>query len=201
MLRNWESSAGLLTWEQRKLGDSISESAERTSDFENYPLYSLTIENGVTEKTERYERSFLVTKDTDLFKIVLPGCFVTNPMNLRFGAIGYNRTAHKISVSGYYDVFSIDNDECSEFWNSYLKTNQVIKKYDDVATGSLIEKRRVHFSELKKITLPVPSYLSEKQQIGTFFENLDNLITLHQRMCNFSLLEHCAYCKTNFMLV
>ena len=41
----------------------------------------------------------------------------------------------------------------------------------------------------------------EQRQIGVYFYNLDHLITLHQRMCNFSLLEHCAYCKTNFMLV
>ena len=168
-------------WEQRKLGDSILECTQRTSDFIKYPLHSLTIENGVTEKTERYERSFLVTKEEDLFKIVPPKCFVTNPMNLRFGAIGYNQKSHEISVSGYYDVFSIDDGECSEFWQAYLKTYTALKKYDDVATGSLIEKRRVHFSELKKIDFLAPVEMEEKQKIGDFLANLDHLITLHQR--------------------
>ena len=168
-------------WEQRKLGAFISECTERTSNFEQYPLYSLTIESGITEKTERYERSFLVTKKEDLFKIVPPKCFVTNPMNLRFGAIGYNPKLQKISVSGYYDVFSIDDSECSEFWQAYLKTYTSLKKYDDVATGSLIEKRRVHFSELKKIDFLIPVELEEKQKIGAYFHRLDHLITLHQR--------------------
>lgn len=163
------------------MGESIFECTQRTSDFAQYPLHSLTIESGVTEKTERYERSFLVTKEEDLFKIVPPKCFVTNPMNLRFGAIGYNQKPHKISVSGYYDVFSIDDGECSEFWQAYLKTHNALKKYDDVATGSLIEKRRVHFSELKKIDFLAPVELEEKQKIGAYFKNLDDLITLHQR--------------------
>lgn len=167
-------------WEQHKLGDSIVESTERTSDFKNYPLYSLTIENGVTEKTERYERGFLVSKDTDLFKVVSPQNFVTNPMNLRFGAIGFNRNPYKISVSGYYDVFSLDGNECSEFWNAYLKTSQALKKYDDVATGSLIEKRRVHFSELQRIEFLVPKDVEEKKKIGEYFKNLDSLINLNQ---------------------
>jgi type I restriction enzyme S subunit len=168
-------------WEQRKLGESIVECTERTSDFSAYPLYSLTIENGVTKKTERYERSFLVRKETDLFKVVPPECFVTNPMNLRFGAVGYNDNAHSVSVSGYYDVFSIDGGECSSFWSAYLKTNLAMKKYDDVATGSLIEKRKVHFSELKRIEFLAPTTLEEKLQIGTFFAAFDNLLTLHQR--------------------
>ena len=153
---------------------------ELTSDFENYPLYSLTIENGVTPKTERYERSFLITKETDLFKIVPEQCFVSNPMNLRFGAIGFNDSGKKVSVSGYYDVFSIDRGECSNFWCVYLKTANSLKRFDDVAIGSLIEKRRVHFSQLTEMSFPAPN-MNEKKKLGEFFERLERLITLHQR--------------------
>ena len=168
-------------WEQRKLSGILCEKNERTSDFNNFPLYSLTIENGITPKTDRYERSSLVTKTEDLFKIVNQNEFVTNPMNLRFGALGYNKNPHYISVSGYYDVFSIDNDKCSAFWNSYFKTVSVMTVFDNAATGSLIEKRRVKYSTLKQISLLMPIELREKQKIGSFFEDIDELITLHQR--------------------
>ena len=167
-------------WEQCELGAIIQAVQELTSDFENYPLYSLTIENGVTPKTERYERSFLITKETDLFKIVPEQCFVSNPMNLRFGAIGFNDSGKKVSVSGYYDVFSIDRGECSNFWCVYLKTANSLKRFDDVAIGSLIEKRRVHFSQLTEMSFPAPN-MNEKRKLGEFFERLERLITLHQR--------------------
>ena len=168
-------------WEQRKLDGIIQECNVRTSDFRNNPLYSLTIENGVTPKTERYERSSLVIKTEDLFKVVKPNVFVTNPMNLRFGALGYNKNTFNVAVSGYYDVFSIDDNKCSGFWNSYFKTPKSKKIFDDVATGSLIEKRRVKYSTLQQLELYMPKDLDEKIQIGSYMNQIDNLITLHQR--------------------
>lgn len=168
------------SWEQRKLGEILQERNNRTSDFENYPLYSLTIENGVTPKTERYERSSLVTKTDDLFKIVQPNEFVTNPMNLRFGALGYNSNALAVSVSGYYDVFSIDEDKCSGFWNSYFKTPTAMKIFDNAATGSLIEKRRVKYSTLQQLDFYMPQDIEEKILLGRYMDNINNLITLQQ---------------------
>ena len=168
-------------WEQRKLGDILQERNVRTSDFESNPIFSLTIEDGITPKTDRYERTSLITKTEDLFKIVNPNEFVTNPMNLRFGAFGYNKNSLSVCVSGYYDVFSIDNDKCSGFWNSYFKTPVALKRFDDAATGSLIEKRRVKYSTLCQLIFLMPKGMGEKKQIGAFFDRLDSLITLHQR--------------------
>ena len=153
----------------------------RTSDFESNPIFSLTIEDGITPKTDRYERTSLITKTEDLFKIVSPNEFVTNPMNLRFGAFGYNKNSFSVCVSGYYDVFSIDNDKCSGFWNSYFKTSVALKRFDDAATGSLIEKRRVKYSTLCQLIFLMPKGMDEKKRIGAFFDRLDSLITLHQR--------------------
>ena len=168
-------------WEQRKLGEILQERNTRTSDFESNPLYSLTIESGVTPKTDRYERSSLVTKTEDLFKTVKPNEFVTNPMNLRFGALGYNKNAFTVSVSGYYDVFSIDDDKCSGFWNAYFKTPTAMNIFDNTATGSLIEKRRVKYSTLQQLAFYMPNDLSEKAEIGKYMDTFDHLITLHQR--------------------
>lgn len=167
-------------WEQRKLGEIIQERNIRTSDFDRFPIFSLTIESGITPKTERYERSSLVTKTEDLFKVVKPNEFVTNPMNLRFGALGYNAQKYEISVSGYYDVFSIDDNNCSGFWNAYFKTYHVMNVFDNVATGSLVEKKRVKYSTLKQISLSVPINIEEKNKISKFMIFLDHLITLHQ---------------------
>lgn len=50
-------------WEQRKLGDVF----EQTANFVNpndddIELWSLTVEDGLTPKSERYNREFLVKK-------------------------------------------------------------------------------------------------------------------------------------------
>ena len=174
-------------WEQRKLGDILLEHSIRTSDFENNPLYSLTIESGVIPKTDRSERSSLVTKKEDLFKVVKPNEFVTNPMNLRFGALGYNTNPFNVSVSGYYDVFSIDDDKCSGFWNSFFTTPIAMKIFDHAATGSLIEKRRVKYSTLQHLDFYMPSEMSEKIRIGKYMDALDHIITLHQRKIEYIL--------------
>ena len=168
-------------WEQRKLGEIIQERNIRTSDFDRFPIFSLTIESGITPKTERYERSSLVTKTEDLFKVVKPNEFVTNPMNLRFGALGYNAQKYDVSVSGYYDVFSIDGNNCSGFWNAYFKTHHVMNIFDNVATGSLVEKKRVKYSTIKQIYLSVPTNIEEKNKISKFMILTNHLITLHQR--------------------
>lgn len=158
----------------------------------------MTIESGITPKTERYERSSLVTKTEDLFKVVKPNEFVTNPMNLRFGALGYNAQKYDISVSGYYDVFSIDGNNCSGFWNAYLKTHHVMNVFDNVATGSLVEKKRVKYSTLKQIYLSVPVNMEEKNKISKFMIFIDHLITLHQSKSFVHILEVIVSCNLSW---
>lgn len=164
-------------WERKSIGDFINEVKEYTSSFEKYPLYSFTIESGVTPKTERYERNFLVKKDGDLFKVVHPNNFVMNPMNLRFGAINYSKQTIDVSVSGYYDIFEIDNSNYNDFWNAYFKAPQTINTYNSIATGSLVEKKRVHFSQLKSLKFYLPSN-DEKGKINSFIKLLDDRISV-----------------------
>ena len=164
-------------WERKSIGDLINEVKEYTSSFEKYPLYSFTIESGVTPKTERYERNFLVKKDGDIFKVVHPNNFVMNPMNLRFGAINYSKQTIDVSVSGYYDIFEIDNSNYNDFWNAYFKAPQTINTYNSIATGSLVEKKRVHFSQLKSLKFYLPSN-DEKEKINSFIKLLDDRISV-----------------------
>ena len=102
-------------------------------------------------KTDRYEREFLVKKEGDNYKIVPPNAFVYNPMNLRFGALKVNHEKFSVSVSGYYDVFSLKDDSVLAFWENYLVTPKMLNYYFSIATGSLVEKLRVHYSQFVRI--------------------------------------------------
>jgi len=162
-------------WEEKVFGDFVDTHLEKTSNKDKYPLYSLTIESGVQPKTDRYEREFLVKKEGDNYKIVPPNAFVYNPMNLRFGALKVNHEKFSVSVSGYYDVFSLKDDSVLAFWENYLVTPKMLNYYFSIATGSLIEKLRVHYSQFVKIKKPLPS-IPEQQKIAEFLSTIDTVI-------------------------
>lgn len=151
----------------------------QTSDTSKYPLYSLTIEDGVIPKSERYEREFLITKEGDAYKVVPSKAFVYNPMNLRFGALKVNHEEFPVSVSGYYNIFSIKDKETIGYWENYLTSRKMLNYYYSIATGSLIEKLRVHFSQFVKIEKPLPS-ISEQKKIAKLFVEIDKKIDQQQ---------------------
>ena len=170
-------------WEQRKLGDVFEQTANIVNpNEEKIELWSLTVEDGLTSKTERYNREFLVKKDNN-FKEVRPGDIVYNPMNMTLGAVGYNGMSKSVAVSGYYTTMIANEGYDSYYINTWLKGPQAISLYKIFATGSLIEKQRVQFSTLSIIPATFPNY-EEQQKIGQYFSNLDHIITLHQRKCD-----------------
>ena len=167
-------------WENVRFGDVFTEIARKTSDTETYPLFSLTIEDGVTAKTERYERSYLVKKTEDNYKIVPPNAFVYNPMNLRFGALAPSHEDKEVCVSQYYNVFSINDETTLGFWESYLVTDEMLKFYFSIATGSLVEKLRVHYSNFVNIVKPIPC-AEEQRLIADFLSDFDEAIAAAKR--------------------
>ena len=167
-------------WEKYYLGDVFEQVSNYTEPSVENELWSLTVEKGLTPKTDRYKRDFLVKKN-DKFKKVDLNEFVFNPMNLTLGALDLNNNEVTISVSGYYvvmkntDVEKFDND----FLKILLKTTYAIYQYKQFATGTLIEKQRVQFPTFSEIPFYLPS-IAEQQAIGTYFTNLDNLIDAYQ---------------------
>ena len=170
-------------WEQRKLGEVFEQTAIFVNpNDEEIELWSLTVEDGLTPKSERYNREFLVKKDTN-FKEVRPGDIVYNPMNMTLGAVGYNGMAKSVAVSGYYTTMIANEGYDSYYINTWLKSPQAVSLYKTFATGSLKEKQRVQFPTLSIIPVTFPTY-EEQEKIGAYFAHLDHLITLHQRKCD-----------------
>lgn len=161
-------------WKLRQLSEFITERIEYPT--EKLPLFSLTIEEGVTPKTERYERAFLVNNEAEAYKVVYPNDFAYNPMNLRFGAIAKYSGDIKVLLSKYYNIFNCDNSVDSEFCGFYFKSQPMISFYDNVATGSLIEKRRVHYSDFRLFKILFPE-VKEQQKIAATLSSLDALLT------------------------
>lgn len=167
-------------WEKYYLGDIFEQVSNYIEPSKENELWSLTVEKGLTPKTDRYKRDFLVKKN-DKFKKVDVQEFVYNPMNLTLGALDLNDNEVTISVSGYYVVMKNRNMEKfdNDFLKILLKTTYAIYQYKQFATGTLIEKQRVQFPTFSEIPIYLPP-IAEQQAIGAYFSNLDNLINSYQ---------------------
>ena len=97
-------------------------------------------------------------------------------MNLRFGAIARHSGAERVALSKYYNIFYCDQSVEARFCEYYFKSDNMVKFYDNMAIGSLIEKRRVHFNEFLKFTIRFP-ILKEQQKIADCLSSIDDLIT------------------------
>ena len=166
-------------WNETSFSTLFTSTSEYTDDLDKYPLYSLTIEDGVTPKTERYERSHLVKKE-DSYKIVRPNDYAYNPMNLRFGAVARHKGDMPVAVSGYYDIFTTVHERNLPFMDSFLTCGPMITYYNRVSTGSLVEKQRVHFSQFLEFMLPLPS-INERTKIATILTTQDRVIELKEK--------------------
>ena len=166
-------------WNETSFSTLFTSTSDYTDDLDKYPLYSLTIEDGITPKTERYERSHLVKKE-DSYKIVRPNDYAYNPMNLRFGAVARHKGDMPVAVSGYYDIFTTVHESDLPFMDSFLTCGPMITYYNRVSTGSLVEKQRVHFSQFLEFMLPLPS-INERTKIATILTTQDKVIELKEK--------------------
>ncbi|HFI0715619.1 TPA: restriction endonuclease subunit S [Streptococcus suis] len=166
-------------WKQRKLGEVLDERNESRSPSADVPLVSFTVENGVTPKTERYNREFLVRDDDKKYKFTQLDDIVYNPANLKFGAIARNKYGAAV-FSPIYITYTVIPDASPVFIELVVTFADFIQRALRYQEGTVYERMAVKSSDLLRSEILLPT-LSEQEAIGSFFSDLDQLITLHQR--------------------
>ena len=96
-------------------------------------------------------------------------------MNAHLGAIASNHLGYTAAVSGYYNIFSINEPETTYFWEEFLKSYPMLIHYKLIATGTLIEKQRVHYSQFIDIQRLLPS-IEEQKHLSMLFKVLNTKI-------------------------
>ena len=175
-------------WEERRLSEVLRERNNQQPQSMEYPLVSFTVENGVTPKTDRYEREQLVVgdKSSKKYKVTVLNDIVYNPANLKFGAISRNKYGNAV-FSPIYVTFSVNNDvTMPEFIEMLITRKDFIKRALKYQQGTVYERQSVSPENLLSMNLYLPGKL-EQEKIGTFFKHLDDTISLQQ--CKLDLLK------------
>lgn len=169
-----------ITWEQRKVGDLLIERNQQAPMSDEYPLMAFIANEGVAPKGDRYDRSALVTDTANkLYKKTEIGDFIYSSNNLETGSIGLNKYG-KACISPVYSIFEPTGIADSDFLGRRLVRKDFINAMVKWRQGVIYGQWRIHESDFLKIEIPVPTVV-EQRKIGAYLDQLDRLITLHQR--------------------
>jgi len=118
--------------------------------------------------------------DKTAYNIVPPNSFAYNPARINVGSIGYYAGTENVIVSSLYEVFqTADYVEDGFLWH-WFKSTHFPKWIERLQEGSV--RLYFYYDKLIQCEMKMPS-LEEQKKIGKYFDNLDHLITLHQRKC------------------
>ncbi|MBZ5998488.1 restriction endonuclease subunit S [Leuconostoc gasicomitatum] len=157
-------------WEQRKLGEVVGITMGQSPNSENY-----------TDKPSDY---ILVQGNADMKEgHVVPRVWTTQvTKKAKKGdlILSVRAPVGDIGKTGYNVVLGrgVAAIKGNEFIFQQLGKMKLIGYWDRYSTGSTFES--INSTDIKDAQINVSSN-DEQQKIGSFFQQLDNLITLHQR--------------------
>ena len=169
-------------WEQRKLSElcNIYDGTHQTPDYKDSGIMFLSVENIKDLSSNKYisyedfKKNFKVYPEKN------------DILMTRIGDIGTTNIVKENSLKAYY--VSLALLKCRSINPYYL--NFAIKS-DYVQNGLKLRSlltaipMKINKDQIGKVDINYPIDPEEQSNIGKLFDNLDNLITLHQRKCTY----------------
>ena len=153
-------------WEQRKLGDEAIEmmaggdiDKEKVVEDGKYPIYANALTN-----------DGIVGYYNDYFRVKAPAVTVTGR-----GEVGHAQ-ARMTDFTPVVRLLAIRSNHDCYFLENAINNHKVIVESTGVP--------QLTVPQLASYNIFFPSKIEEEVKIGEYFNNLDNLITLHQRKCD-----------------
>ena len=169
-------------WERRKLGEITFMSGEKNKDNLPYESYSITNESGFVPQNEKFENGGIMKNaNKRMYYIVSPQSFAYNPARINVGSIGYQNFNKNVIVSSLYEVFKTTDAVDDRFIWHWFKSKDFQNLIIQLQEGGV--RLYFYYDKLCKGEIALPS-VEEQCHIGAYFDNIDNLITLHQRKCD-----------------
>ena len=177
-------------WEQRKLGDLVDRVTRKNQDLVSELPLTISAQYGLIDQNEFFDKR-VASKDVSGYYLIENGEFAYNKStstDAPWGAIKRLDRYENGVLSTLYIVFGIkeNNPVYSDFLVSYYSTNLWHKGIHEIAAEGarnhgLLNIAPADFFETK---LKIPQDIEEQKKIGKYFEELERLITLHQKKCD-----------------
>ena len=168
-------------WKQRKFSDFTWNAGKRNSQNLDLEPYAVTNDRGFIRQNEAHDE-FGYMKDVDrkAYNIVRPNSFAYNPARINVGSIGYYKGTEDVIVSSLYEVFQTADYVDDRFLWHWFKSDIFPKWIERLQEGSV--RLYFYYDKLCECKMLMPS-LPEQKKIAATLDEIDNLITLHQRKC------------------
>ncbi|WP_295211544.1 restriction endonuclease subunit S [Ruminococcus sp.] len=120
----------------------------------------------------------MATADKTMYYIVTPSSFAYNPARINVGSIGYYNGSENVIVSSLYEVFQTTDEINDRFLWHWFKNEKFQKLIEQYQEGGV--RLYFYYDKLCMGSISTPK-VEEQRRIGAYFDDLDRLITLHQR--------------------
>lgn len=178
-----------ITWEQRKLGEVSDKVKDKNKLGEFTETLTNSAEHGIINQRDFFDKDISNAKNLNSYYVVQNDDFVYNPRISNFAPVGpikRNKLGRTGVMSPLYYVFrtySIDKTYLEKYfdttyWYKFMKLNG--------DSGARADRFAIKDSIFVNMPIPYPS-IKEQKKIGAFFKQLDQTITLNQRIYKFGL--------------
>ena len=170
-------------WEQRKLSEIADKVTEKNKDNEFDEPFTNSAEQGIISQKDYFDRDIVNEENLGNYYIVRNNDFVYNPrisVTAPVGPINRNRLGRNGVMSPLYTVFRTKNIE-PLYLEYYFKTtawHRFMKLNGD--SGARFDRFTISSQTFMEMPIPYPC-IEEQAKVGQYFDELEKLITLHQR--------------------
>ena len=165
-------------WEKIKLKNILHERKAYSPKGVEFPHVTLSTE-GISPKSERYNRDHLVRDKDKEYKVTYKGDICYNPANLKFGVICENTYGDAI-FSPIYVTFEVRKGVCKEYIANYLMRWDFINAVRKYEEGTVYERMAVKPEDFLKFEILLPE-LKEQIAISEVLSSADREIELLQQ--------------------
>lgn len=172
-------------WEQRKLNEIAEKVTEKNKNNLYDEPFTNSAEQGIISQKDYFDREVVNEENLDGYYVVREDDFVYNPrvsVSAPVGPINRNKLGRNGVMSPLYTVFRT-HDINTTYLEHYFKTkcwHLFMKMNGD--SGARFDRFSIATSLFMEMPIPYPE-MDEQAKIGGYFDELDKLITLHQRKC------------------